>query len=213
MIKLLSVSNASGTDLSVVSCDGAFAEFGGETVNADSYRAVYPASSLLMKSLSGWKTEKNYYIFADYVSKCALAHQYAVENNFSTIKELGTSSNFALSTSSEDGHLYFKNINAYLKVRLAMDNAASIEVSAAKVMNHSSGGQQSMSEYAKLGGPITIDFAHSNKMGMLASNGEDITFKEWFALQDFPYAKSIEKNYNYWFNWFVEKFNNTNGLT
>lgn len=178
VIKLIPKGSAYGTDFSVVSCDGSFADFEGETVNADSYRAVYPASALLTESMSGWYSEKNYYIFADRGSNCALAHQYAVENNFSIIKELGASSNFALSTSSENDHLYFKNLNAYLKVRLAMDNAASIEVSADKVLSHSSGGAQNMLEGAKLGGPVTIDFNHSNKIGVLAGYGEDVTFKK-----------------------------------
>lgn len=182
VIKLLPVNSASGTNFSVVSCDGPFADFEGETVDATSYRAVYPASILFEGLVNSLYTESDYYILADATSKCALAHQYAVEGNFSIVKELGTSSNFAISTYySENGNLYFKNINAYLKVRLSMENAASIHVSAQKVMCHPDAidvGTQSLSDAAKLGGPIAIDYAHKNKMGIITRVGEDITFEK-----------------------------------
>lgn len=183
VIKLLPVSSAYGTDFSILSCDGAFADFEGETVNATSYRAVYPADVLFTGGhINFISPEPDYYILGSATTKCALAHQYAVENNFSVVEEFGASSNFAISTHySESGNLYFKNINAYLKIRLAMENAASIEVSALKVMKYPDAydnGSQSLSDEAKLGGPIAIDYAHKNKMGIITSVGEDITFEK-----------------------------------
>ena len=183
VIKLLPVNSTYGTDFSVLSCDGAFADFEGETVNATSYRAVYPADALFTGGhINFISPEPDYYILGSATTKCALAHQFAVENNFSVVEEFGASSNFAISTHySESGNLYFKNINAYLKIRLAMENAASIEVSALKVMKYPDAydnGSQSLSDEAKLGGPIAIDYANKNKMGIITRVGEDITFEK-----------------------------------
>ena len=178
VIKVIPAASKSGSDFNVVSIHEDFAYFAGETIDANSHRAVYPAAALLSDGhINWWYTEEDYFIFGSKASKTALAHQYAVENNFSIVEEFGVSSNFALSTSAEEGHLYFKNINAYLKVKLAMDDAASIEVSAAKVMSQPANGNQSLSEYAKLGGPLMYDLARGIN-GVLASAGEDITFKK-----------------------------------
>ena len=97
VIKVLLVTSASGTDFSVVSCDGAFADFEGETIDASSYRALYPAAALVSEGhINWWYTEPDYYILGSRTSKCALAHQYAVENDFSIVEEFASSSNFAL---------------------------------------------------------------------------------------------------------------------
>ena len=181
-IKVLPVNSATGQDFELISYNSTFAEFGGEVIDAYSYRAVYPASLMFSQgTINSWYTESDYYVLGSTKTKAALAHQFAIENNFSIVEEFNAPSNFALSTSDKDGHLYFQNINAFLKLSLAMDNAASIEVSAAKVMNQSDpydGGYQSLSEYAKLGGTITINFKNKSKKGILASTGEDITFKK-----------------------------------
>lgn len=181
-IKVLPINSATGQDFELISYNSTFAEFGGEVIDAYSYRAVYPASLMFSQgTINSWYTESDYYVLGSTKTKAALAHQFAIENNFSIVEEFNAPSNFALSTSDKDGHLYFQNINAFLKLSLAMDNAASIEVSAAKVMNQSDpydGGYQSLSEYAKLGGTITINFKNKSKKGILASTGEDITFKK-----------------------------------
>jgi hypothetical protein len=125
-------------------------------------------------------SQYGYYIFASNESKSALASQFAVENNFSIVEDFNASSNFAVSHGTQDDHLYFKNINAYLKVRLAMDNAASIEVSADKVMSapNESGSEQSRVSDAKLGGPIVYYCNGKVKIGIYAGVGDDITFKK-----------------------------------
>lgn len=173
-IKLLSSTSSSGNDFELLSYDKTFAEFGGETVDANSYRAVYPANALLSEGhINWWATNNQNYVLGSKESKTALAHQFAVENNFSIVKEFNAPSNFALSTSSKDGNLYFQNINAYLKFSLKMDNAAVIEVSAAKAMSSN----YTLSEEAKLGDGIYITFnGNKYKKGIIA-NGENITFK------------------------------------
>ena len=194
-IKVLPVNSATGQDFELISYNSTFAEFGGEVIDAYSYRAVYPAGLMFSEgTINSWYTQPDYYILGSTKTKAALAHQFAIENNFSIVEEFNAPSNFALSTSDKDGHLYFQNINAFLKLSLAMDNAASIEVSAARVMNQSDpydGGYQSLSEYAKLGGTITINFKHKSKKGVLASTGEDITFKK----EDGSNLKSGENYY------------------
>ena len=178
VIKVLPAGSATGTDFSVVSYNGPFADFVGETIDANAYKAIYPAAALLTNgNIDWWETKSDYFVIGSKSTKSALGHQYAVENDFSIIEEFGASSNFALSTTSENGHLYFKNINAYLKVKLAMADAASIEVSAARVMSQPANGNQDLSEYAKLGGPIIYDLARDLK-GVLASAGGDIMFKK-----------------------------------
>ena len=179
VIKVIPADSEYGNNFNVMSCNGTFADFEGETVDANSYRAVYPASAYMNGSIGVVYSYKNYFIFASKDSKCALAHQYAVENDFSVIKEFNASSNFAISTSSQDDNLYFKNINAYLKLSLAMDDAASIEVSASKINSapYNDDGTQSYSTDAKLGGPIAYHLS-KNKKGIVPNNGENIIFSK-----------------------------------
>ena len=193
-IKVIPADSEYGTNFNIVSFDGTIADFEGETVDANSYRAVYPANALMNGSVGVVFSNKNYFIFASNDTKCALAHQYAVENDFSVIKEFNASSNFALSTSSQDNLLYFKNLNAYLKLCLAMDNAASIEVSASKINSapYNDDGNQSYKPEAKLGGPIAFDLSR-NKRGIVPENGENIVFTK----EDGSNLLSGEDNYYY----------------
>ena len=161
-IKVIPADTYKGNDFNVVSIDGTFADFEGETVDANSYRAVYPASAYH----SNWSTSSTF-TFSN--GSDALKNQYAVENNFSIAAAFNSSSNFAVSTTSKDEHLYFQNINAYLKVSLEMDNAATIEVSTDKVE-----GTAGLSTMYDLGG--TLNYRVSTGEVYMSSN-HSIVFK------------------------------------
>ena len=155
-IRIIPSGSYSGNDFETVSVDGDFAVFEGETVDADSYRAVYPASA----HHAGWSTASTF-IFSNGTS--ALATQYAVAGDFSVAANFNAPSNFAVSSSSMENHLYFRNINAYLKVSLAMDNAVTIEVSSDKVTG--SGGLSSIYD---LGG--TLNYKVAERSAYISSN-------------------------------------------
>ncbi len=170
----------SPSDFMISSFDKDFASFEGNTSSADSYGAIYPSSAYLAQLNSFYYSHYGYYVLASNESKSALASQFAVENNFSIVEDFNSSSNFAISHGTQDDHLYFSNINAHLKIRLAMDNAASIEVSADKVMcapDESGSGQSRVSD-AKLGGPIVYYCKGKVKIGVYPGMGDDITFKK-----------------------------------
>lgn len=160
-IKVIPANAYNGNDFNVVSIDGTFADFEGETVDADSYRAVYPATAYY----TAWSYD-NYCVFSD--GTAALKTQYAVENNFS-LSSFNTSSNFAVSTTSKENHLYFKNINAYFKLSLSMDNAAAIEISSDKAE-----GSVELSANYDLGGALNYRYAENK--AYLSSN-HSIVFK------------------------------------
>ena len=160
-IKVIPANADNGNDFNVVSIDGTFADFEGETLNADSYRAVYPAAAYY----TAW-SYANYCVFSD--GTAALKTQYAVENNFS-LSSFNTSSNFAVSTTSKENHLYFKNINAYFKLSLSMDNAAAIEISSDKAE-----GSVGLSTNYDLGG--TLNYRYADNKAYLSSN-HSIVFK------------------------------------
>lgn len=155
MIKIIPSGKYQGNNFSVLSIDGTFADFEGETVDADSYRAVYPAGAYH----NGF-SYPNFCVFSD--GAAALKTQYAVENNFS-MSSFNTSSNFAVSATSKDNHLYFKNINAYFKLNLSMDNAASIEISSDKAE-----GSTGLSTSYDLGG--TLNYKYYENKAYLSSN-------------------------------------------
>lgn len=161
-IKVIPADTWKGNDFNVISIDGTFADFEGETVDANSYRAVYPASAYH----NSWSTSSTF-TFSN--GSDALKTQYAVENNFSIAAAFNTPSNFAVSTSSKDEHLYFQNINAYLKISLEMDNAAVIEVSTDKVA-----GSSGLSTIYDLGG--TLNYKVSTGEVYMSSN-HSIVFK------------------------------------
>lgn len=162
-IKVIPADSWRGNDFNVISIDGTFADFEGETVDANSYRAVYPAAAYH----TNWSTASTF-TFSN--GSDALKTQYAVENNFSIAAAFDTPSNFAVSTSSEDEHLYFQNINAYLKISLEMDNAAVIEVSTEKV----AGSSGLLSTAYDLGG--TLNYKVASREVYMSSN-QSIVFK------------------------------------
>lgn len=160
-IKLIPSGQYQGSDFTALSIEGTFADFEGETVDADSYRAVYPADA--------YYTQYSYAGFCSFSDgMAALSTQYAVENDFSA-SSFNTSTNFAVSTVSKDNHLYFKNINAYFKLSLNMDNASTIEISSDRV--EGSGG---LSELYDLGG--TLNYKYADNKVYLSSN-KTIIFK------------------------------------
>ena len=161
-IAVIPASSSSANNFSVVSIDGTFADFEGETVDADSYRAVYPAAAF-----HGWSTASTF-TFSN--GEYALKNQYAVENDFSVAAAFNCSSNFAVSTTSKDEHLYFQNINAYLKVSLEMDNAAVIEVTADKVV----GSAGNLTASYDLGGSLNYRVATGE---VYMSSNHSIVFK------------------------------------
>ena len=160
-IAVIPAGSSSANNFSVVSIDGTFADFEGETVDADSYRAVYPAAAF-----HGWSTASTF-TFSN--GEYALKNQYAVENDFSVAAAFNCSSNFAVSTTSKDEHLYFQNINAYLKVSLEMDNAAVIEVSTDKVA-----GSSGLTTAYDLGGSLNYKVATGE---VYMSSNHSIVFK------------------------------------
>ena len=150
-------------NLPATNVDETFAVFEGDVVEANSYWALYPASALSTKYYSGWKTDKSTVVLGN--ENQSLATQYAVDGNFSLVK-LGdnvVSSNFAFSFKSDDAtKLFFKNVNAFVKVRLAMENAATIVLSSDAVSGiPQSSSKPVLSENAELGGPIIFNFASS----------------------------------------------------
>ena len=161
-IAVIPAGSSSANNFSVVSIDGTFADFEGETVDADSYRAVYPAAAF-----HGWSTASTF-TFSN--GEYALKNQYAVENDFSVAAAFNCSSNFAVSTTSKDEHLYFQNINAYLKVSLEMDNAAVIEVTADKVV----GSAGNLTASYDLGGSLNYRVATGE---VYMSSNHSIVFK------------------------------------
>ena len=165
VIKVIPAGSKSGSDFSVVSCNETFADFVGETVDADSYRAIYP-SSAYNEEYSSAPT----FVFSN--GSAALSMQYAVEGDFSIAANFGVSSNFAVSQPSKDGHLYFQNINAFLKFQLSMDNASVVEVSSSRVTAYPN--SYMLSSTKDLGG--TINYVLGDKKVYITSD-EIITFK------------------------------------
>lgn len=164
-IKVIPEGQTNATLFDILSIDGTHANFAGEIVDANSYRAVYPASALhSAKSF-------NEFLFTDEYSN-ALALQYAVENDFSVAASFGAPSNFAVSSSYSDNHLEFCNINAYLKINLAMDNASEIEISASRVTAYAT---DMMSDTKGLGGAMS--YIVDKKFTYISSGTQSIVFK------------------------------------
>ena len=109
-IKVIPEGQTNATLFDILSIDGTHANFAGEIVEANSYRAVYPASALHVAQ------SFNEFLLTDEYSN-ALALQYAVENDFSVAASFGAPSNFAVSSSCSNNRLEFCNINAYLKIK------------------------------------------------------------------------------------------------
>ena len=164
-IKVIPEGQTNATLFDILSIDGTHANFAGEIVEANSYRAVYPASALYVaKSF-------NEFLLTDEYSN-ALALQYAVENDFSVAASFGAPSNFAVSSSCSNNRLEFCNINAYLKINLAMDNASEIEISASRVTGFSS---DMMSSSRGLGGAIS--YLVDEEFVYISSGTQPIVFK------------------------------------
>ena len=158
-----------GEDLPAIAIDETFAVFEGDVIDSDKYWAVYPAGAVNTTNnfggVWGWKTDKSTIILSNELG--ALATQYAVDNNFSIAGAFMASSNFAVSVSSDDNPttLSFKNINAYLKVNLAMDNASKIELSSDAVSSvPSASGELTTTSDSELGGPIVLNFNSKTAM-------------------------------------------------
>lgn len=164
-IKVIPEGQTNATLFDILSIDGTHANFAGEIVEANSYRAVYPASALhVAKSF-------NEFLLTDEYSN-ALALQYAVENDFSVAASFGAPSNFAVSSSCSNNRLEFCNINAYLKINLAMDNASEIEISASRVTGFQNG---SLSGSRGLGGALS--YIVDEKFTYISSGTQSIVFK------------------------------------
>ena len=164
-IKVIPEGQTNATLFDILSIDGTHANFAGEIVEANSYRAVYPASALhVAKSF-------NEFLLTDEYSN-ALALQYAVENDFSVAASFGAPSNFAVSSSCSNNRLEFCNINAYLKINLAMDNASEIEISASRVTGFQNG---SLSGSRGLGGALS--YIVDKKFTYISSGTQSIVFK------------------------------------
>ena len=121
-----------GTSLSIVenSIKDDFASFSGGVYEANSYRAIYPASSY---DEANWNTFNDRYCFV----ANTLANQYAVENDFSQTS-FGCS-NIAISTTSDNEHFYFQNINAILQFQIGDEGVYSVVVSSSKATSGSDG--------------------------------------------------------------------------
>ena len=106
--------------------DGTYAAFEGYVANANNYVGIYPSTMFHDTQASGSGTPIYYF------QTKTLANQYAQVGNFPTTKY--GSANLAISTTSasdaNESRLYFQNINAYFKFKLAIDNAAEIVISA-----------------------------------------------------------------------------------
>ena len=164
-IKVIPEGQTNATLFDILSIDGTHANFAGEIVEANSYRAVYPASALhVAKSF-------NEFLLTDEYSN-ALALQYAVENDFSVAASFGAPSNFAVSSSCSNNRLEFCNINAYLKINLAMDNASEIEISASRVT-----GSQNGALYGSKGLGGALSYIVDKKFTYIYSGTQSIVFK------------------------------------
>ena len=142
-IALMPAGSTNHSTFSIIedSIEETFAAFEGQTVDADAYVGIYPAEAL-DHSETSWDNSGIIHFFKGF------ATQYANAGNFPTT-DYGNA-NIAVSTSSKDGHLYFKNANAYLKFSLSCAGATEIVVSADAVSNDA--GHTSTSSMYNLGG-------------------------------------------------------------
>ena len=157
-------TNASHLSINPESIDGTFADFEGQTVEATDYVGVYP-SGLFDYSQSSWDGSMIHYFKGS-----TLATQYAHVGDFPTTSN--GNANIAISTTAKDGHLYFKNVNAYFKFQLAFDNAAEIVISAEAVSNDDPK-TQSTSTILNLG----TQLRYKNGFMYGSSGDNPITFK------------------------------------
>lgn len=153
-----------GTLLSIVenSIKDDFASFSGGVYEANSYRAIYPASSY---------DEANLNTFADRYCFVAntLANQYAVENDFSQTS-FGCS-NIAISTTSDNEHFYFQNINAILQFQIGDEGVYSVVVSSSKATSGSDG------TLGEKGLGAVLNYKPSKNVSWVSDGTTSITFK------------------------------------
>ena len=106
---------------------GTIAAFEGNAVEADSYVGFYPAEAYDYTQ-SSWDGS-----IIHYFRNNTLSTQYAKEGDFPTTNY--GNANIAISTTTQDEHLYFQNANAYLKFSLSFAGATEIIVSADAISN------------------------------------------------------------------------------
>ena len=149
-------------DASTIS--GGSAQFTGTAVNADTYRAIYPASSL--NSGSCWGDDYVFY-------SSTLKSQTVVENNFPQTTWGCTNISMAFETAKGDV-LHFKNQMAYIKFSVNEPNIYSIHLSADKA---SYGSDRTLSNTGNIGGtlhyrPVTGKFDLFSDDPITLSNNE-----------------------------------------
>ena len=157
-------TNASVFSVKNESIDGTFADFEGQTVVATDYVGIYPAG-LYDYASESWDGSIIQYFKAN-----TLATQYARVGDF-PMTDKGIA-NIAVSTTAKDGYLYFKNINAYFKFQLAIDDAAEIVISADAISNDNPS-TQSTSTILNLG----TQLRYKNGYVYGSSGNNPITFK------------------------------------
>ena len=120
-------TNASTFSIVDDSIEEDYASFAGNVPDANSYVGIYPAEAFDYTQ-SSWDGSIIHYFKSN-----TLATQYANVNDFPRTKY--GNANMAISTSSKNEHLYFENINAYLKFTLSVSGAVEIVLSADAISN------------------------------------------------------------------------------
>lgn len=116
-------TNASTFSIVDDSIEEDYASFAGNVADANSYVGIYPAEAF-DHSETSWDNSGIIHFFKNET----LATQYANVDDFPRTKY--GNANMAISTSSKNEHLYFENINAYLKFTLSVSGAVEIVFSA-----------------------------------------------------------------------------------
>ena len=121
-------TNASAFSIVDDSIEEDYASFAGNVADANSYVGVYPAEAF-DHSETTWDNSG----IIHYFKNETLATQYANVGDFPRTKY--GNANIAISKSSKNEHLYFENVNAYLKFTLAVSGAVEIVFSADAISN------------------------------------------------------------------------------
>lgn len=116
-------TNASAFSIVDDSIEEDYASFAGNVADANSYVGIYPAEAF-DHSETSWDNSGIIHFFKNET----LAIQYANVGDFPRTKY--GNANIAISKSSKNEHLYFENVNAYLKFTLAVSGAVEIVLSA-----------------------------------------------------------------------------------
>ena len=121
-------TNASAFSIVDDSIDEDYASFAGNVADANSYVGIYPAEAF-DHSETSWDNSGIIHFFKNET----LATQYANVGDFPRTKY--GNANIAISKSSKNEHLYFENVNAYLKFTLSVSGAVEIVFSADAISN------------------------------------------------------------------------------